>query len=188
MSLSSAVQHQTAGPPSTSSSPTAQSPPPTPSSSFTEGDVDVAFGTHGTSAEFGGNANVAMSSQPALVFTSVPTLGSPLQSYGQPLSRNIAAVAEDDDSSLEIQALQPYDSLPVNVSVVTAMARKNAVNSLICNSLSLAAAIDDADRPDVEATPGPAGDISLVCLHCVLTSSCVLCLADCLYVCMYACV
>lgn len=131
------------------------------SASCTEAAVSAACSTHVSAAESG---SVTTSSQPTFFFTSAPMLGSPLQIDSQPLSPNVAAFSEDDESSVERQTPWPYD-IPAKFSIVNATVKKAAITRLISNSLSLAAAIEETDGPAIETE----GDIHLVRLQCLLT-------------------
>lgn len=106
-----------------------------------------------------------------------------MQLDGQPVSSNLAAVAHDSgEGDLEQQTAQPYN-VPVNFSIVTASVKKRAMTRLISNSLSLAAAIEEADESAAETGAHESeGKVSLVSLQCTLTGFVALHLAECTYV------
>lgn len=126
----------------------------------TEVEGDVASGTFGSSADF--DSKAAPSITTTAVFTTAPMLGSPVQLDGQPVSSNLAAVGHDSgEGDFEQQAAQPYN-VPVNFSIVTASVKKRAMTRLISNSLSLAAAIEEADESAAKTgAPESEGKVSL---------------------------
>ena len=132
-----------------------------------------AFGSH---AGIDGNAN--LSTEKTVIFTTAPMLGSPVQFNGQPVPGDVAAEAENIEDSFEQQARQP-NSIPVNLSIVAATVRKEALTSLISNSMCLAAAIEEAGEPSAETFAlETGGEVNLVRLQCSLFGFVKLHLAD----------
>ena len=183
-SLSSAVQHHIAGPPFSSSfspsMPSAAGASTRSVPSDDEAERNVVSDAYGSNAAIGGHAK--SSTQNTVFFTTAPLLGSPVQFDVQPVSQDVAAEAENSETTLEQQALQPYN-VPVNFSVVAATVRKEALTRLISNSLSLAAAIQEADESAAEANaPECDGEVKVVSLPCSLTRFSALHLADFMHV------
>ena len=137
--------------------------------------ANMVSDTHGSNAEVDGDA--VLLTETAVIFTTVPMLGSPVQLRDQPVSLDVAAEAENSEGTLEQQALQPY-SIPVNFSIVAATVRKEASTRLNSNSLSLAAAIEGVDQSATETLPGSEGEFNLVCLQCSMTGCVALRLND----------
>lgn len=112
-----------------------------------EADANVASSTHVSCEE---SSNDFAYGRPNFLFTSVPMLGPPVQPHDDPIAPNTAADAESDEGSVQSGAAQSCDKF-VKMSIVTASAKKRTLKTLTSNSLSLAAAIQEAG----EATAGP---------------------------------
>lgn len=153
---SSAVQHQTSGPPKTASftGPTPIHDPSTSSLPSREADANVASSTHASREE---SSNDFAYGRPNFLFTAVPMLGPPMQPHDDPMAPPTAADAENDEDI--VQSFDKY----VKLSIVTASAKRRTLKTLTSNSLSLAAAIQEAGEATAAGTaPDPDGNVSLV--------------------------
>lgn len=122
-----------------------------------EADANVKSSPHVSNEQ---SSNNSAYGRPNFLFTSVPMLGPPVQPADDPVAPNTAAGAESEGD-----IVQSCDKF-AKMSIVTASAKKRTLKTLTFNSLSLAAAIEEAGEATAAVTaPDPDDSVSLVRLQ-----------------------